>query len=143
MVNKRLVFFIFIFLILQIFERIITYNIFGGSFGEYFISTIFLAFFIFLLTIRNPSFGKNTFLTKWGRNSVGIFLIHPLVISLYYLIVNNLGINLQQYFIFHLLFTPLVFLLSYFIYSFKKNIIISPRKLIFLNKSIEENDKNY
>ena len=135
--NQKLFALIFLLLLIQISERMITYNIFNSNLGEYFISTILLTFFIFLFVLRNPSFGKGTFLTRWGRNSVGIFLIHPLIISVFYLIVNNLDIKFQNSLIFHLVFTPLVFSLSYFIYSLKRYINIEWIKLIRLLRIIE------
>lgn len=84
---------------------------------DYYFSTIFLTVVLFLFVIKNSHIGKNSVLSKIGSGAVGIYVSHPFIISLTNFIFDSLGIPIRQYALFHLLFTPLVFIISYVFYN--------------------------
>lgn len=101
-----------LFSITQVLERLITVLIWNGEKGgvDYYISTIPITISLFLIVIKNGNLGKNSTLSKIGKNAVGIYLSHTLFISLTLLGFSFLGIeDVRKYGIFHLIFTPIVF----------------------------------
>ncbi len=104
----------------QIAERSIAVLMWDGTTGgvDYYISTIPATICLFLIVVKNRHLGKNSILSKIGKNAVGVYVTHTLFISLTFLIFSFLGVeDVKQYFLFHLLFTPIVFTTSYLFYS--------------------------
>ncbi|SES80328.1 Surface polysaccharide O-acyltransferase, integral membrane enzyme [Salinibacillus kushneri] len=84
---------------------------------DFYVSTIFLSIVLFLFVMKNNYIGRNSVLSKIGKNAVGIYVSHTVFINLTNLFFDYLDINIREYFIFHLLFTPLVFITAYLFYN--------------------------
>lgn len=109
----------FIFSFTQIGERAIA-NIFWAEeirATDFYLSTIFLTICLFLFVIKNGHIGKKSILTKVGKNAVGIYVSHTLFIDLTVLTFEFLGIDIRESFVFHLIFTPLIFVTAYLFYN--------------------------
>lgn len=104
-------------LLLQIFERVLSKILWDGPIGEYFLSTIPLSVILFLYALKNKEFGKKSKIRNFGKNSGGIYVLHPFFISLPMIFFEFIDFDVTRYLIFHLAFTPLVFLLSHFCYN--------------------------
>lgn len=87
--------------------------------GDYFISSIFVTVSLFLFVIYNPQFGENSILSKIGRNSLGIYVIHLFLINLVntFFLILKLEFILES-FIWNILYTPTIFFVSYYSYNF-------------------------
>lgn len=113
-----------IFNIIQILESVICGNRLTYSF-----STIIIALVLFTCTMKNSNILNCNLINKIGKDSLWIYLIHPILIDLIYLIVHKFNISIiSNTIIWHVLLTPIVFSFSYIIYvllksilSFKKN----------------------
>ncbi|ALC80797.1 MULTISPECIES: acyltransferase [Bacillus] len=106
-----------LFSCLEVAERFLLVNILGGHKGDYFISTIFLSISLFLFVLNSPKLGKDINLSKIGKNSVGIYIVHVGVLFETYKILLSLNKpfftnSVVDYFI----ITPIVFIISYFVY---------------------------
>jgi surface polysaccharide O-acyltransferase-like enzyme len=117
------------FLVLQVAEGYFLEKGLDAKHGEYFLSTIFLTFFLFLLTIQHPQLGKGLWMSKIGGNALGIYAIHVLFIDLVDLVVNTLGLkNIGEFLVWNMTDTFLVFTLSYITYryirKFKKGMLV-------------------
>jgi peptidoglycan/LPS O-acetylase OafA/YrhL len=92
------------------------------------------------MVISDQNLGKYTFINKVGQNSFGIYVIHPLIINLTYHVLNFLGTEyITNTLIWNLLYTPILFVLSYFSYYFLqylKAIIKPTKKLVNIKTSI-------
>ncbi|OAT81591.1 hypothetical protein A6P54_12515 [Bacillus sp. MKU004] len=105
----------FSFLLLA--ERGVTVFILDGKIGDYFISTIPVTLSLFLFAVVRPEVGKGSFLTKVGGTAVGIYVIHVFFIKIIRLIADVSGIGtLEETITWHVLFSPIVFILSYVSY---------------------------
>jgi surface polysaccharide O-acyltransferase-like enzyme len=83
---------IFLTLCLNITERVgLTYT-FGAPWGDYHMSTIALALLIFLFCIWNPNIGKNSKISVFGKNSIGIYVLHVMIISVYGILTKAIGV---------------------------------------------------
>jgi surface polysaccharide O-acyltransferase-like enzyme len=99
-------------------ERCITVFIWEGEIGDYFVFTLPVTLSLFLLTIIRPEMGKHSFITKIGQESVGIYVIHVFFIKVIQLVVDITGNNAVYETVgWHIVFTPVVFILSYITYS--------------------------
>jgi surface polysaccharide O-acyltransferase-like enzyme len=99
-------------------ERSITVFLFEGEIGDYFIFTLPITLSLFLLALYKPELGKGSLFTKIGAESVGIYVIHVFFIKVIKLIVDiNQFSWVYETFIWNLIFTPLVLVLSYTSYS--------------------------
>jgi surface polysaccharide O-acyltransferase-like enzyme len=111
------------FLVLQVAEGYFLEKVLDAKHGEYFLSTIFLTIFLFLLTIHYPQLGKGMWMTKVGGNALGIYAIHVLFIDLVDLAVNTIGLkNIGHILIWNMTDTFLVFTLSYITYRYTQNL---------------------
>ncbi|GAA5064427.1 acyltransferase [Haladaptatus pallidirubidus] len=96
---------------------------------EYSISTIFFVLALFAYVLSNPKLGKNTILPKVGRHALGIYLLHVPLIRLFRTMNRvwrpEIGVDLTTTVLWHLVMTPLVYVLSLAIYLFmaKMNVI--------------------
>lgn len=87
-VSKRnLIFVLIVANIAQILEA----YIFNGR--NYYFSTILVSIIIFLIIIKDKEILKNTLINKIGKQSLGIYLIHVMILDSLYLFVVKL--NLQ------------------------------------------------
>lgn len=129
-----LIFFV-IFTLLQLGEHVILVQYFGGKItSDFFISTIPMTSSLFLITLKVSTIGKNSYLTTMGKNSLGIYVIHPIfIIILSRLLINVVHIKSNSV-LYSLLLTPLVFFTSYFAYEwiqkFKNKLYSFGKKLI-------------
>jgi surface polysaccharide O-acyltransferase-like enzyme len=99
-------------------ERGLTVFIYEGKIGDYFILTIPITLSLFLFAIMRPELGKGSFLTKVGSNAVGIYVIHVFLIKFIRLLVDVSGLGTaEETIIWNLLFSPVVFILSYISYT--------------------------
>lgn len=117
--SSTLVVLFFIFSLTQIFERAIA-EIFWAeeiSATDYYLSTIFITICLFLFVIKNGHIGKGSILSKIGKNAVGIYVTHTFFTNLTFLVFGYLGVYLRHYVIFHLLYTPLIFISAYLFYN--------------------------
>lgn len=111
-------FLFFIFTVLQFAEGYILEKWLDARHGEYFLSTIFLTFFLFAFTMRNPQLGKGRLLTKIGANSLGIYAIHVFFIDIVDILFKMLGLKPSSHnLLLNLTDAFLVFTISYFAYQ--------------------------
>jgi surface polysaccharide O-acyltransferase-like enzyme len=109
---------LFFFLsLLQIAEGEIVTNHAKGYWGNYYLFTILTAITLLVFSLTKKQIYL-PFINKIGANSLGIYVIHPLFISLSYIVLNILHLKIiTQTFIWNLLFTPFIFLISYYSYN--------------------------
>ena len=113
----------FLFSILLAVERMVTVFLFEGEIGDYFLLTIPVTICLFLYALSNPSLGKGSLLTKIGKESVGIYVIHVFFIKIIHLLTDVAGVSsMKEHLIWHILFSPVVFLLSYLSYGILQKI---------------------
>lgn len=117
--TRNIIMAILLLFIFQLGERTILNQILGLAKGEYFLSTIPLTITLFMLVVKEREIGKGTLFSKMGQQAVGIYLIHTLIKSL--IGELNQGLVMVQHvaetFAWGVLYTPLLFLVSYFAYS--------------------------
>lgn len=108
---------IILLFVASILERYIYVSSFKGV-GDYFISTIPLSILIFGICLVNPYLFKDTIINKLGRHTLGIYVIHPLILSIVSLILLKLNIEIiTDTIIWHVIYTPSVLIVSYLIYN--------------------------
>jgi len=117
--SSKVYFFLFVtFSILQLLERYYTNQILGGNSGDYFVATLFLTSFLFLFCLNSPTLGKNSLITKIGKDSVGVYVTHLFFLVSINKIINFLDVEaIMNTIAFQILLTPVVFLVSYFAYT--------------------------
>jgi len=117
--SSILVLLFIIFSLTQIIERAIATIFWKEEIRavDFYLSTIFLTTCLFLFVIKNGHIGKNSVISKVGKGAVGIYVSHTLFISVIDLLFVFLGFEIREYFVFHLLFTPLVFVTAYLFYN--------------------------
>ena len=114
---KYLIYAFIIFNILQLYESILAGNRLTYSF-----STIFITIVLFIIFIKNDHILKDNIINKIGSESLGIYLIHPIIIDIIYLAIYIMNIgHISNSIIWQLLFTPIVFVTSYIIYLIINN----------------------
>lgn len=106
------------FIAVQTVERLILIKYYSGDIlDNIFISTIPLTICLFLITMLRPEFGANSYFTQIGKKSLGIYVIHLVVIDfITYTLIKEFNFN-SKTIIYQLLFTPLVFFASYYTYE--------------------------
>src|SRR5699024_2105529 len=130
------------FIILQIVEREVSVSLFAGTknIGDYYLSTPFLTIAIFVIVLRHKNFGKNTIISKFGRNAVGIYVAHLIIISSFSLLFNFFDwVFLRNYIWFNFIFTIVVFVLSYYFFLVFNKVIYKMSQL--LSSKIQLNKK--
>ncbi|MBD1382321.1 acyltransferase [Metabacillus arenae] len=108
---------LFLLALLQVMEAFVLDKLLPGSHGEYFLSTIFLTAFLFYFVLTNNQSGKGLFVTKIGRNSLGIYVIHAFIINVFNMVLEALHIDLANHFLWNLVYTLFIFIISYFAYE--------------------------
>lgn len=119
----------------QVIERYILIYNFNAPDGSYFLSTIFRIFFFFLFALSLPQLGKNTLLNKMGSKSVGVFLMHVLIIRIIQkTILFFEWTDLITNILWNILYPIIVYFLAYWLYilylSLKKSCLLN--RLTFL-----------
>lgn len=130
--NYRYIFFtigIFMFYIISLIERV-TYDKYFMRTGDYYISTIPLAIFIFLVCIKSKN-TNDTIISRIGRRSLGVYLTHVAFIDLTDIILYKLNllhiVNAPWY---QLTYTALIIVISYLSYSILQYVKINIYKLL-------------
>lgn len=120
---------IFIFYIISLIERI-NYDKYFIQTSDYYISTIPLAITIFLLCIKKKD-TNDTFLSKVGRQSVGVYLIHIAFIELTEIILYKLNllpiVNTLWY---QFIYTIIIIIVSYLSYSILQQVKVNIYNLL-------------
>jgi surface polysaccharide O-acyltransferase-like enzyme len=143
--TSLLVVLFFVFSLVQICERSIASKYWEEEIiaVDYYLSTIFLTVCLFLFVLKNGHIGKNSVLSKIGKNAVGIYVSHTLFISLVLLSFEYLEIDIKEFFIFHLLFTPLVFMLANLYYFILQLVKQKVRMLLNKKKALRELNRRH
>ncbi|MGZ9817685.1 acyltransferase family protein [Peribacillus simplex] len=116
--NKTYLLLIFIFFTVQVVEGYVLDKVLSGSYGEYFISTIFLTTFLFLFALNNKALGKDLFITKVGGRALGIYIVHVVFINIFDLILSAVKMEYISDNLFLKLFeTLLIISISYISYD--------------------------
>lgn len=115
---KKLCLFMFIlFTILQVVEA------FFIGIREFYFSTILAMFFLIVLIVKKQNIGKDTSLVKIGSDSLGVFVIHVLVLNFYKFFLS--GVEVMFVFkspVLSTIFTIFIFITSYFLYKFLQSL---------------------
>ncbi|UOQ94490.1 acyltransferase [Halobacillus shinanisalinarum] len=105
------------FSLLQVVEREITAHGLDGNSGNYFISTILVAVTLFMFIFSMPNIGEESLVNKIGKNTVGIYVIHTVIMDITNRLVDFVGLSvIREHLLWGLLFTPYLFIVSYLIY---------------------------
>lgn len=116
--TKSLLNLLLAFTIVQIIEAFI----FNGI--TYSISTIIITFIIFIVCIRHKHILKGSLINKFGSLSLGVYIIHPMIIDMIYLLANKFKlVNIEYNILWNLLLTPIIFLISLYLYKFNITIL--------------------
>ncbi len=75
--------FTLISLIALVVERALFLIYYEVSYGEFFLSNIPLAFFLMMFLIEKSDFFKESFMTKIGRNVLGIYVFHIFLVTIF------------------------------------------------------------
>lgn len=130
---KYLAIIMFLFIV-SIVERYIYTSIFKGD-GDYFISTIPLSILIFGLCLVNTELFEDTIISNLGKHTLGIYVIHPLILSIMSLVLLKLNIeSIRSTIIWQIIYTPGVLIVSYLIYN-----TLQKLKRITMDLIIEKN----
>lgn len=110
-----------LFSITSLVEGFVYAKYFDGM-GDYYLSTIPLSLLLLGLAFRKDDSSievlnsKLSFLGVLGRNSLLIYLVHPFIIVLFYLLLDFINLGwLTSNMIWRLVYTPIVILLSYWL----------------------------
>ncbi|OIU67689.1 acyltransferase [Rossellomorea aquimaris] len=107
-----------VFSFLLIIERGITVFILDGKIGDYFLLSLPVTIALFLFALSKPELGKDSVITKIGRETAGIYVIHVFYIKFIHLLIDVMGYpGLEERVVWHILFSPLVLVLSYVSYE--------------------------
>lgn len=107
-----------LFLLIQPLEALFITQKNVANLGDYYLSTLPLSICLFVLALKMKGNVRSTFFTKVGKESVGIYVIHPLWIRVSSNLIILAGAeNLMKNIVADLLYAPLIFLISYFSYN--------------------------
>jgi surface polysaccharide O-acyltransferase-like enzyme len=113
---KLYLFLFFVFSLLQIGEGAILVFHYNAVWGNYYLMTVLTTLLLLLFVHTKPNL-HHSFINKVGANSVGIYVIHPLFISIAYSVLNILNMkDVTQSIGWNIVFTPFIFILSYYSY---------------------------
>ena len=112
---------IFLLLISNIIEILEAYLMTSRT---YYFSTILVSISIFLIIIKNKNILKNSYINQIGKDCLGIYLMHVMVLDIIYLFIIKLNLsNLTDRLIWHIMITPVVFVISWRIYIIMKQLV--------------------
>ncbi|MGV3466002.1 MAG: acyltransferase family protein [Heyndrickxia sp.] len=126
---------------LQMIEKAMDVKFLGGSNSsfQYYLSTIPLTICIILFFIKKENIGQGLFISKIGGRAISIYVLHMFFINFMFFTLEYLGLSIiRQYTIFHLTFSVIVILASYYLYVLLMIALKKVRGL--LNK---DNTRNY
>jgi surface polysaccharide O-acyltransferase-like enzyme len=116
---RHLLLAVFLFTILQIIESLFLRENFGAQPGDYYLSTIPLTVSLFSLTLKYPHFGKGSFFTLIGTKTLGIYIIHTMVLSIIDNLIGLFNIEfIRQTVTYYIILIPSVLLISYLTYEY-------------------------
>lgn len=143
-INKKfLILTIFVLGLMQLIEGMLVKYFFSGG-GDYFIMTLPFSISIFLLAIRNKNIFKNCFINELGKASLGIYIIHVMVINIIEILGYKLYTNFNKSLIYNILIIPIVLLISYNLYKgfmYFKNMILDNKNLIHKDYNLTNDSK--
>ncbi|WP_093212644.1 acyltransferase family protein [Sediminibacillus albus] len=114
---------VFALFMLQLAERTWTMVQLQGRYEEYFLSTIPLSLLLFLAVLKYNQTGRGTWINKIGRSTIGIFVIHPFIISVSHLLMEHYNIlTWKEHFLYGILFVPFVFITSFIVYQWLQSV---------------------
>ncbi|WEG11494.1 acyltransferase [Pullulanibacillus sp. KACC 23026] len=119
--NISLIYLLILFFLLGLAENIIMLGPMNGYKGEsnYQLCTIPLTIIIVCFVLKNSNRGKSSIFTRIGGQTVGIYVTHVLFLSIMTNFLTQLNSDyLQSRIWFHILITPVIFVLSYYFYIF-------------------------
>lgn len=125
-INDNYLYFIIMFIIISFFEKFI-YDTYFVRTCDYLVSTIPLSFLIFMRVIfKNDN--KDSVISKIGRNSVGIYVIHIAFMDILdFILFKSHLLSIKESILFQILYTPILIIVSYLSYkliiSIKDNIV--------------------
>ena len=126
--SETLLMLFFFFSLLQIMEAAVMIVFFKGYLGEYYISTIPATLCLILFALKNRQLGKDSIFIKISKRTELIYVIHPFIISLVYLSLKYLDLeSVRSTVLWNILFTPFVFLTSYYTHQPLKKMKMSIR----------------
>ncbi len=103
---------------IQLIERAILTKDFSGEIpGDFFVATIPLTICLFFWVLSKRGKFNQSLFTVVGERSLGLYIIHYLFISIFWDITRLLGVDSRTV-LYQLLFTPLIFAVSYLSYGF-------------------------
>lgn len=106
-----------VFSLLQVLEGFITLQLYDGKAENYFLSTIPLVMVLFLLVLKHSQLGRDSFLTKIGANAVGIYVSHVFIMESIRILIYRMDLTqVEDTFLWKVVFTPIVFILAYIFY---------------------------
>ena len=74
---------------------------------------------MFAIILKNSGIWKNSLVNKIGSASLGVYLIHPLIIDSCFLILHITGESeVSKSVLWQIFFTPFVFVISYMVYIY-------------------------
>ena len=116
--QMNLIFLLFISNIIEILEAYLMTS------RTYYFSTILVSISIFLIIIKNKNILKNSYINQIGKDCLGIYLIHVMVLDTIYLFIIKLNLsNLTNGVIWQIMITPVVFIISWRIYIIMKQLV--------------------
>lgn len=126
--TKLWIFLCILFFLLQSLEAFTLVNIFGAKLANYYISTIPLSIFLFALVINIKNIKSNNFFAKLGERSIGIYVIHLLVMISLYTFFKIIGEEeFNKSLIWGIISVPLILcitcMLDYIIQRLKKRLV--------------------
>ena len=122
-----------VFSAIQVVEGIVLVNYFNAPLGDYYLSTIPLCISLFAVALKSKGVAENNILAKIGKNSVGIYVMHPIFLSAAMILVEFLRIEyITDTLVWNILYTPAVLLISYICYM-----LIQKNKAKFIDYSTQ------
>lgn len=104
--------------IMQVLEGFITLQVFDGKAENYFLSTIPLVLFLFLLVLQHSQVGKGTLFAKIGANAVGIYVSHVFIMESIRIMMQRLDlVSVEHTVLWKIVLTPMVFIIAYLFYN--------------------------
>lgn len=131
-----------IFLIISLFacsllERF-SYNHIFTRCGVYFFTTIPLTITIFIFCLRFTTLFKDSIISTLGKNTLSIYVIHPLIMSIFESLVSHFNFEyIYNTILWQIIYSPIIFILSYISYK-----LISSLKDRFIILSIKATTKS-
>lgn len=102
-----------LFSILMLLERWILVYKFNATWGDYYIFTIPMIYYLFKFALNYRGFKKNNIFVKMGEKSLGIYLIHTIAISFVQMLSIKISPSAMNSILYNIILVPLVAFISY------------------------------